>query len=437
MIEKENIGSLEKVLLFLVIFSLIFLQRIAIPIGNLQLSPVFIFSFLLILVLFSINRIEIHQQRLIIFLLALVGVFISSVFALVHLKEVGISSLFSLVAFYIPFLFICRQKGMYAFIISAFQGSMIIVAVGGVIQFLLQVAGAGFIDPIQQIIPEALRLTGYMNQLPLFFGSPIMKSNGLFMLEPSFYSKFIATAIVIEFITKRRIVVLILFCIALLFSFSGTGFMILAIAAVPLLFRLKVVQICFLAILLVIPTYIFFDKGYGEVFIERLDEFNHPDTSGHVRFIAPWLTFNEFLTWESSGTILLGNGAGSLQEYHGREFAFDESSTVYKTSHANAYIKLFVEYGLVGGLFFCLFLIYVFLSNKQNKLLIFCLFFNYSFLTVSLLQPSTVYLCFILCMISTEQWEESVSFYKQNRKNSRLSIQQSIGNINFLLRRTT
>ena len=376
------------------------------------------------------NRVEVHQKRLILFLVALGAIFIASIYALVQMKEVGISSLLSLVAFYIPFLFIYPQKGIYAFIISVFQGSMIIIAVGGFIQFFMQLLGSGLIDPIQQFVPEVYRLSGYANQLPLYFGSPIMKSNGFFMLEPSFYSKFIATAIVIEFITKRRIAVLILFCMAILFSFSGTGLIILAVAAVPLLFRLKAVQIVSLAILLSIPTYIFFEKGYGEVFIERLDEFNQPGTSGHVRFVAPWLTFHEFLVLESAGTILLGDGAGSLQEYQGREYTFDELSTVYKTAHANSYIKLFVEYGLLGGFFFSLFLLYVFLSNKQNKLLTFCLFINYSFLTVSLLQPSTVYLCLILCMITSEKWEESSAFYKQYRETRKISARQRIGNLN-------
>lgn len=435
MIETEKIGITEKVLLFFVIFSLIFLQRIAITIGEVQLTPVFLFSLLLVGILFFNNRIEIHKQRFIIFLLALAGVFTASLYALFHMKDVGIASLLSLVAFYIPFLFISQQKGTYHFIISVFQSSMIVVAIGGMIQFFLQILGINYFDPIQQFVPEAFRLAGYANQLPLFFGSLIMKSNGLVMLEPSFYSKFIATAIIIEFLTKRRIGILLLFFTAMLFSFSGTGFVILVIAVIPLLFRLKAVQVFFLAMLLVIPTYLFIERGYGEIFIERLDEFNQPNTSGHVRFIAPWLTFNEFLRLESPGTTLLGNGAGSIQEYHGIEYTFDELSTVYDTAHPNAYMKLLLEYGLVGGLFFIIFLIYIFLSSKQNKLLTFCLFFNYSFLTGALLQPTTVYLCLILFTISTESWEESLVFYKKQRKSQKLSLPKNIGNINLSLRR--
>lgn len=420
MLENDKINHLEKILLFVLIFSLIFLQRIALPVGGYQFSPVFIASLLLVIILFLTNRIEIHPQRLVFFLISVAGVFGATIFAMIHYKEVRLASLFLLVIFYIPFIFISDKKGMFAYIIAIFQGSMIIVAIGGIIQFLLQVVGMSFFDPIQDHIPEAYRLIGYANQLPIYSGSPIMKSNGFVMLEPSFYSKFIATAIVIEFITKRRIFVLILFCSALLFCFSGTGLIILAIAAIPMLMKLKPAKIVFLILLLMVPTFTFFEKGYGDIFIERLEEFNNPNMSGYIRFIAPWLAFNEFLTLEDTGTVLFGNGAGTLTEYRGREFTFNENSGLYKTAHAFSSIKLYVEYGIAGGFLFSIFLIYIFLTNKQNRLLNFSLFINYTFLTVSLQQPQTVYLCLVLCMLSREEWVDSEAFVQLNKQKSRI-----------------
>ena len=65
---------------------------------------------------------------------------------------------------------------------------MIIVAILGIMQFSLQLAGLGFIDPIQNI-PAQLLLSDYNTQNPLYFGSPYIKANGMFLLEPSFLFK--------------------------------------------------------------------------------------------------------------------------------------------------------------------------------------------------------------------------------------------------------
>jgi hypothetical protein len=394
MVEKE-IGRLEKGLIFLVLFSLIFLQRFAITIGGFQLSPVFLFSVLSVFILYFFNKIEIDQKRLAIFLCAISGLFIASLYGLITSKQVGVASLLSLVVFYIPFLFINRSKGNLQYVFSTYQNSMMIVAILGIAQFLLQFTGLGYFDPIQSL-PAQFVLADYNTQNPLSFGSPIIKANGLFMLEPSFYSKMLATGIVIEFLTKKRLKVMLVFLIGMLLSFSGTGFIILAIAVLPILYKLKPFQFILIAVAIAIPVFFLFEKGYGDIFIKRLAEFNTPNTSAHVRFVAPWLTYKEFFNSEDTGTILFGTGSGTLVDYHGRQYTFDELNTDYITAHPSAYIKLFVEYGLIGGVFFVLFLFYTLLSNRQNKLLTVCLFINYSFLTVSLLQPTTVYFCFIL-----------------------------------------
>ena len=422
--KSEQITQLEKVLIWIFMIGLVFLQRVAFPVGPYQFSPIFIFSLVMVVILYLMKRIEIQPNRLIFFLFSLAGVFGASIVASVHLTDVRLASLFLLAAFYIPFIFVSHQKGLFAYIIRTFQTCVIIIATCGIFQFLMQVAGMNFWDPIQDL-PEQYRLIGYANQLPIFAGSPIMKSNGFFMLEPSFYSKYIATAIVIEFITKRRMLILLLLFSALLFCFSGTGLIVLGVAAIPMLMKLKPIKVILLAILLVIPTYVFFDKGYGEIFIERLDEFSNPNTSGYIRFIAPWRAFGEFLRLEDTETVLFGNGAGTLAEYQGREFTFDENSGLYKTAHAFSSIKLYVEYGLAGGFLFSVFLIYIFLSNKQNKLLNFCLFINYTFLTISLQQPQTVYLCLILCMLSREEWQDSIAYSKERKKEKRALFQQT------------
>ena len=109
--EEKVIGRTEKVLIFLVLFSLIFLQRFAIPVGEFQISLVLLFSVLSVMILFFSNKIEIDKKRLTIYLLAISGLCIASLYGLLTVKNVGLTSLVSLVVFYIPFLFINKNKG--------------------------------------------------------------------------------------------------------------------------------------------------------------------------------------------------------------------------------------------------------------------------------------------------------------------------------------
>ncbi|MBM4764472.1 hypothetical protein [Bacillus sp. B15-48] len=399
---ENGIGGREKIFIFLILFSLIFLQRTAITIGDLQLSPVFLLSLLSVIILYFFNEVEIDQKRFLLFLGAISALILASLYALIHSKAVGLASLLSVIAFYLPFIFVNKSKGSLKYILSTYQGMMMIVAILGIIQFSLQFVGINFIDPLKGV-PEQFLLTGYYTYNPLFPGSPFFKANGMIMLEPSFYSKMLATGIIIEFLTKKRLKVMILFFIGMLLSFSGTGFIILAVIAVPILFNLKPIKVFALTILIGISVFVFFEKGYGEIFIERLNEFNTPRTSGHVRFVAPWLAYKEFVTIEDTGTVLFGTGAGTVQNYYGREYTFDEHSRVFNTAHPTAYIKLLVEYGVLGGLFFTIFIIYTFFSITKNRILLFALLINYSFLTASLLQSTTVFICFILGTFAAER----------------------------------
>lgn len=61
--EEKVIGTTEKVLIFLVLFSLIFLQRFAIPVEEFQISLVLLFSVVSVMILFFSNKIEIDKKK--------------------------------------------------------------------------------------------------------------------------------------------------------------------------------------------------------------------------------------------------------------------------------------------------------------------------------------------------------------------------------------
>ncbi|TFE00021.1 O-antigen ligase [Jeotgalibacillus sp. R-1-5s-1] len=389
------ITAKDKFFIFLILFSLIFLQRFAITIGEIQLSPVFLFSVVSIVFLYVLNTIEVDQRRLTWFLIAISGLSLVSLYSLMELRAVGVASLLSVIVFYLPLLFIHKKKGSLDYILSTYQIMMIIIAVIGIIQYAAQFAGAGFYDPLESL-PKEFILQDYNTLNPMSYDSPIIKANGMFMLEPSFFSKMLAIGIVIEFVTKKRFMIMFLFFVGMLLSFSGTGFIILAVVAVPLLIKMKPVQFLLITLICGVSIFVLFDQGYGEVFVDRLNEFNTPRTSGHVRFIAPWQAYGEFFKTEEASVVLFGHGAGSIQEYYSANYTFDELSPSHITAHPIAYIKLLVEYGIFGGLLFTIFIIYTFFSITHHKILTLALFINYSFLTASLLQTTTIYVCFIL-----------------------------------------
>ena len=85
-------------------------------------------------------------------------------------------------------------------------------------------------------MPEALIQQGYHFEIPLDFRTSIRKSNGVFFLEPSHFSRALALAILLEVSYTRSIVRLTALVGALILTFSGTGLIVLA-AGSPLLLR--------------------------------------------------------------------------------------------------------------------------------------------------------------------------------------------------------
>ena len=62
--------------------------------------------------------------------------------------------------------------------------------------------------------------------IPVGIGS-LLKSNGFFIIEPSTFSQFMALGLIIEATLFRRPRYLIFFILALVLSFSGTGWIVL------------------------------------------------------------------------------------------------------------------------------------------------------------------------------------------------------------------
>lgn len=226
------------------------------------------------------------------------------------------------------------------------------LALCGIAQFLLQlVVDARLVFPIENFAPRAVVVQFYNQQAPLYYGAALYRSNGLFLVEPSFFSQLLAIAIVVELCTRNRLSYVALYALALLFSYSGTGLLILGVCLPLLVFvrrrwDLLIFGACAVFLLAAFREYLFLD-----LLLARIGELGSTGSSGYARFVGGFLMFDQFL-WDHPWRALLGYGAGAFNDY--APFAR------YPASEMPVF-KMIFEFGLAGTalyfgfIFYCVF----------------------------------------------------------------------------------
>ena len=213
------------------------------------------------------------------------------------------------------------------------------LAVVGLAQFVLQFVGISFFA-FTGVVPEDFLIEEQYNvTIPIDRG--LNKSNGFFLVEPSVFSQFMALAVVIEALYLRRTAYLVLFFVALLSSMSGTGWLVLGSYIVVLaisagrrgllgaILLAAGCALAFTALSVVLPD--FADMMSGRVY-----EFTLPGTSGHERFVTPFMALQDLLNaapWVS----VTGVGPGA-----------SEQLIIPYIYHLNTPIKVLMEYGVFG-----------------------------------------------------------------------------------------
>ena len=323
--------------LWAIFISLIFLQRFAIggvPIGY-GLSYAAIVAFVLL------GALVIDVTFLIFFLIA-VAIACLSIFW--WPADVSIGSFLYLISIYA--LYMLRFRNREATLAKAhdiFLNCMVLAAIIGIVQFALQfVIGAEAVFPLETL-PESLLAANYNVIIPLTYGSAIVKSNGVFFLEPSFFSQFLAVALLLEMLGRQRAVRCLLYLSAMVLSYSGTGMLTVLLFAPFVLarrFSLPIVlgAVIVTVVVLLSATVLEFDTLFG-----RVEEFAAPESSGFARFISPFYLIRDFLL-PSPDNFLFGMGPGTITD------ALQKATFHAYLAHDPTWIKLLFEYGLVGGL---------------------------------------------------------------------------------------
>lgn len=233
-----------------------------------------------------------------------------------------------------------------------------IVAVLGIVQFLVQFANVRELTfPIEAFVPEIFRTHGYNNVSPLFYGSPLYKTTGFVMLEPSVFSQLCALGLVAELLHRSRTLRLALYIVAMIMAYSGTGMLILAVV-LPLYaigsrrWDLLGRGVVLLGLVLALAEPLNLD-----IITRRFDEFGSTGSSGFARFVG-WLDLFSDRVWPSPAAALFGHGAGSF-----------EASAVGYAAAQMAHTKILFEFGVLGGILYFAFIFFCIFSNGAPRML--------------------------------------------------------------------
>ncbi|HEY4068459.1 MAG TPA: hypothetical protein VGM74_16270, partial [Burkholderiaceae bacterium] len=256
----------------------------------------------------------------------------------------SVSSLMLFTLLHFPYVLRMRRTPDYRHVLAFFQGVAVTIAVLGLVQYAMQfLVGPTLAFPIENFFPEAFKVSKFNMQGYLEYGSEVYRTNGVFMLEPSFFSQLLAVAVVLEAVTRRRPWVLVVLLAAMAVSYSGTGLMLLG-ACLPCLAVARRRWDWLLAGALLIALALLgaetIDNPYVNVFLKRAGEFTEPGSSGFERFVGGFYVFGQLL-WPQPWRGLFGFGAGALQLYE---------TKAYWPFGSNAVFKMVFEFGLVGGL---------------------------------------------------------------------------------------
>ena len=234
-------------------------------------------------------------------------------------------------------------------IVRFFLGIATVLAVLGIAQYGLQFfVNPRYLFPIENFVPDTFIVQHFNHQAAMEYGSREFRANGVFMLEPSFFSQLLAVAIIAELCTRGRMTRLALFGLALIASYSGTGIVVLAICLPLCLVAQRRWGLLLTGLLALVAIILVHEYVHAVRLLSRVAEFGSTHSSGYSRFVGGFYLFDQFL-WQDPWRALFGYGAGAFTNYAARaHYGADEM----------ALFKIVLEFGVVGatayfGFLFC------------------------------------------------------------------------------------
>lgn len=324
------------------------LSKISVPpFSKLGLGIAFLLIFLAMGLGLLSGRMRFDARRTA-FFLSLIG-FIGAVHVL-RAEEFSLSSMLLLVALHAAYVFHLPRAGdNTGRALAFFLRLATFLAWCGIVQFFSQfVIPAKFVFPIENFVPALFRVELFNSQGPLSYGSEIYRANGVFLLEPSFFSQLLAVAIVTELCTLNRVKRLLVYGLALVVSYSGTGIMVLAVCLPVLVVARRRWDLVALGLAALLVLLAFGEALNLDLFAQRAGEFTATRSSAFARFVGGFYLFEQFL-WDDPLRALFGFGAGSYKLFAAR--------AIYPAAEM-ALFKMVLEFGLIGSVLYFGFLYY-------------------------------------------------------------------------------
>jgi hypothetical protein len=365
------------------------LQRISLPFGQISFALVVVLAGVTYLLL-SGALVE-DRLRAGLYLLAIAVCLLAAAISLAMGKEGSLSSVLLLVVLYAPFAYVLKQDAsrFYPRLLEYFCRLMVVGSVLSLAQWAAQVAGWQYSDPFD-LLPDQLLLHGYNTTYALEYGSGTMKSNGVFFLEPSFCSQFLALATIIQLARGDKRWRVPLLVAGIIPTLSGTGLLLLAFGLIVLSLRrgpLWIIAILATVATVSVATII---SPAGALFAARAAESRTSESSVSLRFFQPYSVAYDQLGAEDSAP-LIGRGPGFVEREAADHFSRTDLSLAFPVVP-----KLMAEYGLIAAFVFLVFTVAAFWSGAPSPIIASCVLFMHLTLSGSLLQPQTVYLSFLL-----------------------------------------
>jgi hypothetical protein len=355
----------------------LFLQRFSFK--DLGIPFDMVAAVLILLHQFGSGRLVIQYDRLLWFLLLGLAATSSLLF---NFRSTMLASYGVLLVMY--FLFTLRRpstRDKYRSTLHGFQFLVLILVCLGIVQFVAQLLIDGrqiilFFGLVPDFLLAPIATWGQDAQvgsntiIPLTHESSLIKSNGIFLAEPSTLSELAALAIIVEVLEFRRPWYLFLLALGLLLSYSGTGVTILLLL-LPFsgLFNTRAQLPAMLVSLLVFALFV---TGIIDlsVYTSRVGEFEDVNGSAFMRFISSFWMAGEHFDSTSLTALLRGNGPATMKEFVPR--------ALY-SPFGDTWFKVIYEYGLIGAFVFTCFLLSCLRRSRCPTLVILALFYIYLF----------------------------------------------------------
>jgi hypothetical protein len=261
-------------------------------------------------------------------------------------------SLLLLVAVHLPYVVTVPHSDDGDRIIELFLGIATVLALLGIAQYGLQFfVDPSLLFPIENFVPDTFIVQHFNHQAAMEYGSHEFRANGVFMLEPSFFSQLLAVAIVAELYTRGRMTRLAIFGLALIASYSGTGIAVLAVCLPLCLVAQRRWGLLLTGAVALVAIVLVHEYVHPIRILSRVAEFSTTHSSGYSRFVGGFYLFDQFL-WHDPWRALFGYGAGAFTNYASRAGNGGDEMALF---------KIVLEFGLVGAvayfgfLFCCLF----------------------------------------------------------------------------------